>query len=105
MTATTAEGGARDKVFWTVGSLAIAAVALLPVAWILSLSLKPESDFTDGRFIPKSVTFDNYREHLRPVGVHRGAAQLDRHRAHLDGPGGGARDHVRIRDRPTRLPR
>jgi multiple sugar transport system permease protein len=62
VTAATTEGSARDKVFWSVGSLAIAAVALLPVAWIVSLSLKPQSDFTDGRFIPKSVTLDNYRD-------------------------------------------
>jgi multiple sugar transport system permease protein len=60
MTATT-EAPAREKAFWAVGSTIIAAAALLPVAWIVSLSLKEQSDFTDGRFIPKSVTFENYR--------------------------------------------
>jgi multiple sugar transport system permease protein len=35
--------------------------ALLPVLWILSLSLKPTSTVKDGKLIPSSLTFDNYR--------------------------------------------
>ena len=35
--------------------------ALLPVLWILSLSLKPTSMVKDGRLIPSSVTLENYR--------------------------------------------
>ena len=35
--------------------------ALIPVLWILSLSLKPTSTVKDGKLIPSSVTFDNYR--------------------------------------------
>jgi multiple sugar transport system permease protein len=35
--------------------------ALFPVLWILSLSLKPASTVKDGKLIPSSVTFDNYR--------------------------------------------
>jgi multiple sugar transport system permease protein len=34
---------------------------LFPVLWILSLSLKPTSAVKDGKLIPSSVTFDNYR--------------------------------------------
>ena len=46
-------GGARDKVFgWGVGSLVVVVFALLPVAWIVSLSLKQPGDFTDGKFLP-----------------------------------------------------
>ncbi|WP_370324062.1 carbohydrate ABC transporter permease [Euzebya sp.] len=33
---------------------------MIPVAWIVSLSLKPNSELTDGRFIPATVSFDNY---------------------------------------------
>ena len=35
--------------------------ALIPVLWILSLSLKPTSTVKDGKLIPEQVTFDNYR--------------------------------------------
>jgi multiple sugar transport system permease protein len=35
--------------------------AVLPVLWILSLSLKPTSTVRDGKLIPSSVSFDNYR--------------------------------------------
>jgi multiple sugar transport system permease protein len=48
------------KTTWGGISLLVVLYALLPVAWIISLSLKPGSDLSDGRFIPKSVTFDNY---------------------------------------------
>jgi multiple sugar transport system permease protein len=35
--------------------------ALVPVLWIVSLSLKPEADLTDHRFIPQNYTLENYR--------------------------------------------
>ncbi len=35
--------------------------ALLPVAWITSLSLKRPADLNDNRFLPQSVTFEHYR--------------------------------------------
>jgi multiple sugar transport system permease protein len=53
------EAGARTK--WAGISLIVVFYALLPVAWIISLSLKPSADITDGNFIPTSVTFDNYK--------------------------------------------
>jgi multiple sugar transport system permease protein len=51
--------GERTK--WGAISLIVVFYALLPVAWIISLSLKPAADITDGNFIPTSVTFDNYK--------------------------------------------
>lgn len=33
---------------------------VVPLLWILSLSLKSASSLTDGRFIPRDVTFSNY---------------------------------------------
>ncbi len=52
--------GARERAFWVIGSVAIVVYALTPVAWILSLSLKPSASLTDGRFVPREVTFEHY---------------------------------------------
>ncbi|HSH61370.1 MAG TPA: carbohydrate ABC transporter permease [Acidimicrobiales bacterium] len=52
--------GSREKAFWVIGSVLIVVYALTPVAWILSLSLKPSGSLTDGRFIPRTVTFEHY---------------------------------------------
>ncbi len=46
---------------WAAVDAVVLVYALLPVLWILSLSLKPTSTVKDGRLIPSSVTFDNYR--------------------------------------------
>ena len=35
--------------------------ALIPVLWLISISLKPPSEIADGRFIPASVSLDNYK--------------------------------------------
>jgi multiple sugar transport system permease protein len=58
--------GARRTVIWAVIDTLVVVYALLPVLWILSLSLKPTSTVKDGKLIPSSVTFANYR------GVFRG---------------------------------
>lgn len=46
---------------WIVVNILVLVYALLPVLWILSLSLKPSSSVKDGRLIPAQVTFDNYK--------------------------------------------
>ena len=46
---------------WTVINVIVVLYALFPVLWILSLSLKPTSTVKDGKLIPSSLTFDNYR--------------------------------------------
>ncbi|HEX7322487.1 MAG TPA: carbohydrate ABC transporter permease [Mycobacterium sp.] len=51
----------RQGAAWALIDLAVVAYALIPVLWILSLSLKPTSTIKDGKLIPSSVTFDNYR--------------------------------------------
>lgn len=48
------------KSSWSAITLAVLLYALLPVAWIISLSLKPDADLGDGNFLPSHVTFDNY---------------------------------------------
>ena len=49
------------KAFWGFGSVVVVLYALVPVAWIVSLSFKPSSELTDQRFLPQSWTTDNYR--------------------------------------------
>ena len=56
-----AELGARRATLWAVTDTLVVVYALLPVLWILSLSLKPTSMVKDGRLIPSSVSLDNYR--------------------------------------------
>src|ERR1700741_1821315 len=46
---------------WVLIDTLVVVYALVPVLWILSLSLKPTSTVKDGKLIPSSVTFDNYR--------------------------------------------
>ncbi|WP_025735339.1 carbohydrate ABC transporter permease [Mycobacterium genavense] len=56
-----AESGARRTAMWVAIDAVVVVYALLPVLWILSLSLKPTSMVRDGKLIPSSVTLDNYR--------------------------------------------
>jgi multiple sugar transport system permease protein len=53
--------GLLDKLFWRLGSLVVIGYALLPVAWILALSLKPAADLNDRRFLPRRISFEHYR--------------------------------------------
>ncbi len=53
--------GIRRSTVWVVVDTLVVLYALVPVLWILSLSLKPTSTVRDGRLIPRSVSFDNYR--------------------------------------------
>ena len=50
----------RTKTLWGVGALLVVVSALAPFLWIISLSLKPAKDLSDGQFFPRAVTFDNY---------------------------------------------
>jgi multiple sugar transport system permease protein len=49
-----------DRLFWGAGCLIIVIYALLPVSWIISLSLKPSGQLNDQRLIPADVTFEHY---------------------------------------------
>jgi multiple sugar transport system permease protein len=53
--------GTREYTFWSVGMFVIIIAALIPVLWLLSLSLKDPATIADGRLIPSSITFDNYK--------------------------------------------
>ena len=53
----------KNNLLTGVGFVAILIWCLLPVAWILSLSLKSEAETSAGspQFLPKSPTLDNYK--------------------------------------------
>jgi multiple sugar transport system permease protein len=53
--------GVRRTAGWLTVDAMVLLYALLPVLWILSLSLKPTSTVKDGKLIPSSPTLDNYR--------------------------------------------
>jgi multiple sugar transport system permease protein len=50
----------KEVALWTIAITVVLLYALIPVVWIISLSLKKPADIGDGRFLPKSVSFDNY---------------------------------------------
>lgn len=52
---------AGRKAGWALLDLLVIVYALIPVLWIASLSFKPQSSVTDGRFVPREWTLDNYR--------------------------------------------
>jgi multiple sugar transport system permease protein len=56
-----ARAGWLDTLFWRAGSLLVIGYALLPVAWIAALSLKPAAELNDGRFLPRSPSLEHYR--------------------------------------------
>ena len=47
--------------WWIVLNVLVVLYALIPVLWIASLSLKTPATITDGYFIPREWTLDNYR--------------------------------------------
>jgi len=55
------ERGTKDYVLWSVGIALVLIFALLPVLWLVSLSLKPPDAITDQSFIPTEFSLDNYK--------------------------------------------
>ena len=53
--------GTREYAPWTIGIVIVGLFALIPVIWIISLSLKTPATITDHRFLPQDFTFDNYK--------------------------------------------
>jgi multiple sugar transport system permease protein len=53
--------GTREYTFWSIAIAAVLVFALIPIVWIISLSLKTPESVTDGRFIPAHWTLDNYK--------------------------------------------
>jgi multiple sugar transport system permease protein len=53
--------GRKGQAVWLVGGILIIAYALIPVLWIVSLSLKEGDTITNKSFFPSSLSFENYR--------------------------------------------
>jgi multiple sugar transport system permease protein len=51
----------RDYALWSIAIVLVVIFALIPVLWLISISLKPPEELADQRFIPSSVSFDNYK--------------------------------------------
>lgn len=49
------------RVGWTVANVLVVLYAIIPLWWIISLSFKPPGSVTDGNFIPRQWTLENYR--------------------------------------------
>ena len=50
-----------ETLIWTGCCIFVMLYALIPVAWIVSLSLKQPSDLNDQHFLPQTINLDNYR--------------------------------------------
>jgi multiple sugar transport system permease protein len=55
------ERSSRDYALWTIAIALVVIFALIPVLWLISISLKPPEALTDQRFIPSEISFDNYK--------------------------------------------
>jgi multiple sugar transport system permease protein len=51
----------RRAAGWGTANLVVIVCALFPVFWLLMLSLKKPSTISDGRLIPSSWSFENYK--------------------------------------------
>jgi len=50
----------RDRFLWGLGIAVVVGYALVPVAWIVSLSLTPAEEIGTGGFLPDDPTLANY---------------------------------------------
>jgi multiple sugar transport system permease protein len=51
----------RDYTLWSIAIALVLLFAMIPVVWLISLSLKPPDAITDQRFIPSEFSLDNYK--------------------------------------------
>jgi multiple sugar transport system permease protein len=52
----------KERTWWSVALVVVIIVALVPVWWIISLSLKTPASVTDGNFVPAHWTLSNYSD-------------------------------------------
>ena len=50
----------RSKTWLGISAIPIMLYSIVPILWMLSLSLKPSSDLADGNFIPSQISWSNY---------------------------------------------
>jgi multiple sugar transport system permease protein len=52
----------RQRAWWSVAFVVVAVCSLVPVVWIVMLSLKTPATATDGSFIPHQWTLSNFHD-------------------------------------------
>ena len=50
----------NQRILWALGTVVVLFYALIPVVWIISLSLKDPTTIGDGNFFPTKFTWSNY---------------------------------------------
>jgi multiple sugar transport system permease protein len=56
-----AEISPKAKAWMAVAAVPIILYTLLPIGWLVSLSLKPSGDITDRNYFPRSLSWENYK--------------------------------------------
>jgi multiple sugar transport system permease protein len=56
-----------ERILQGGGSLLVVVYALVPVAWIVSLSLKRAADLNDHRFFPDHISLEHYRSIFQDI--------------------------------------
>ncbi len=51
----------KEITLWSIAITLVLIFALVPVLWLLSVSLKPPSEIADGRIVPAHFSLDNYK--------------------------------------------
>jgi multiple sugar transport system permease protein len=51
----------KEYALWSIAIALVLIFALVPVLWLLSLSLKPPSEIADGRLIPEHFSLESYK--------------------------------------------
>jgi multiple sugar transport system permease protein len=50
-----------ERLFWGASNFIVILYALVPLVWIVSLSLKRGADLSDNRFFPQTLSLEHYR--------------------------------------------
>lgn len=50
-----------ERIFWGTGNFIVIAYAIVPLLWIVSLSLKRSGDLNDRHFFPQTISFEHYQ--------------------------------------------
>ena len=61
MTAVESNQSKKNMTWMAIVSIPIMAYTLIPILWIMSLSVKSSATLADGKFIPAEVSWDNYK--------------------------------------------
>jgi multiple sugar transport system permease protein len=52
----------KEVTLWSIALAVVLVYCLIPVVWIISLSLKKPEDIADQKFLPSSISLENYEQ-------------------------------------------